>query len=196
MNLEKKLFEWEGKHIDELPITELSTLQYIIEHLPSGITYTVKSDKGIEDYIEERTNTFFEVTEEDYKKLVGKCFINEDKNVAVKVVGISDQDIDNFLYEKYLKSNDETWHTQDYIWLQEAAKGKYAEEEYKKWCLTSQTEMNINAEEMFMLGKDGNLYVDYSCGGDYDVYKPFGKATFELIREEAIERDGEYKAGE
>ena len=54
--------------------------------------------------------------------------------------------------------------------------------------------MNINAENMFMLGKDGNFYVDTSCGGDYDIYKPFSKATFELIQEKEIKNDGEYKA--
>ena len=191
--IEELLSEWEDKHIDDLSITELSTLQYVLEHLPIGVTYTIGTDKGIEEYIEERTDTYFEATEEDYKKLIGTCFINEDKSIVVCVVGISDKDIDNFLYEKYEKYRDGTWHTQDYIWLQETAKGRFAEEKYLKWCLTSQTEMNINAEGMFMLGKDGNLYVDVSCGGDYDVYKPMSKATFELIREEAIKNDGEYK---
>ena len=204
--IEELLSEWEDKHIDDLSITELSTLQYVLEHLPIGVTYTIGTDKGIEEYIEERTDSYFEATEEDYKKLIGTCFINEDKSIVVCVVGIrddyddkyyeADHHVDNFLYEKYEKYNDGTWHTQDYIWLQETAKGRFAEEEYLKWCLTSQTEMNINAEGMFMLGKDGNLYVDVSCGGDYDVYKPMSKATFELIREEAIKNDGEYKAGE
>jgi hypothetical protein len=206
-NLEDQLFEWEDKSIDNLPITELSSLQYVLEHLPAGISYTIKSSEGefdyIDDYIEHRTDKFFEATEEDYKKLIGTCFINEDKSIVVKVVGIrddyddkyyeADHHVDNFLYEKYERYNDGTWHTQDYIWLQENAKGRFAEEEYLKWCLTSQTEMNINAEGMFMLGKDGNLYVDVSCGGDYEIFRPMSEATFELIREEAIRKDGEYK---
>ena len=210
MSIEKLLAEWEDKTIDNLSITELSSLQYILEHLPAGVGYTLKTAEGefyyIEEYIEHRTDTYFEAIEEDYKKLIGTCFINEDKSIVVKVVGIRDDyddkyyevdhHVDNFLYEKYERYNDGTWHTQDYIWLQETAKGRFAEEEYLKWCLTSQTEMNINAEGMFMLGKDGNLYVDVSCGGDYDVYKPMSKATFELIREEAIRNDGEYKVGE
>ena len=201
--IEELLSEWEDKTIDNLSITELSSLQYVLEHLPIGVGYTIEGFDYIEDYIEERTNSYFEATEEDYKKLIGTCFINEDKNIVVCVVGIrddyddqyyeADHHVDNFLYEKYEKHGNGTWHTQDYIWLQETAKGKFAKKEYEKWCLTSQTEMNINAEGMFMLGKDGNLYVDVSCGGDYDVYKPMSKGTFELIKEEAIKRDGEYK---
>ena len=105
----------------------------------------------------------------------------------------SDHHVNNFLYEKYEKHNDETWHQQDYIWLQETAKSKkYPDTEYLRWCLSNQTDMNINSEDMFMLGKDGNFYVDTSCGGDYEIYRPISEATFEIIKEEAIRLDGEY----
>ena len=32
--------------------------------------------------------------------------------------------------------------------------------EYKTYCITPYTDMNICSESMFLLGKDGNLYVD------------------------------------
>jgi hypothetical protein len=53
--------------------------------------------------------------------------------------------------------------------------------------------MNIASEEMYHLGKDGKLYVDISCGGDYDEFGPLSSVNFELIREEAINNDGYYK---
>ena len=205
-----QLYKWENKHLDDIPITELSNLKYILEHLPQGIEYTIKSKYGdfkyIHDYCYQIQYKYFDATEEDYKSKIGECYINDDKTIVMKVVGIRDDYdnpyykcdhcVDNFLYEKYFKHNDGSWHIQDYIWLQETAKGKhkYAEDkEYLRWCLTNQTEMNVNAEGMFMLGKDGNFYIDTSCGGDYEVYRPFSKATFELIREEAIKNDGEYQ---
>ena len=51
--IEELLSEWKNKHIDDLSITELSILQYVLEHLPAGVTYTIGTDKGIEEYIEE-----------------------------------------------------------------------------------------------------------------------------------------------
>ena len=203
-----QLYEWQDKDLDDIPITELSNLQYILEHLPIGVGYTLKSKLGkfeyIDDYCYQRQDKYFEATEEDYKKLIGECFINDNRTVVMKVVGIRDDydspyyecdhHVDNFLYEKYEKYNNGTWHQQDYIWLQETAKSqKYPKDEYLRWCLTNQTDMNINSENMFMLGKDGNFYIDTSCGGDYEIYRPMSKATFELIREEAIKNDGEYK---
>lgn len=204
-----QLYEWQHKDLDDIPVTELSNLQYILEHLPIGVGYTLKSKFGefkyIDDYCYKRQDKYFEATEEDYKSKIGECFINDDKTIVMKVVGIRDDydspyyecdhHVDYFLYEKYEKDNDGSWHQQDYIWLQEEAYGKYADEkeDYKRWCLTKQTDMNIGGEHMFMLGKDGNFYIDISCGGDYEIYRPFSKATFELIREEAIKNDGEYE---
>ena len=205
-----QLYEWQDKNLDDIPITELSNLQYILEHLPIGVGYTLKSKLGkfkyIDDYLYQREDKYFEATEEDYKSKIGECYINDDKTVVMKVVGIRDDydspyyeldhHVNNFLYEKYIKYNDGTWHQQNYIWLQEHAKGKhvYSEsQDYLRWCLTSQTDMNINSENMFMLGKDGNFYVDVSCGGDYEIYRPMNNVTFELIKDEAIKNDGEYK---
>ena len=204
--LEDKLYEWDNKHIDDLPITELSDLRYVLDHLPKGVEYSIKSNHGdfdyIDDYCYQMQDRYFDATEDDYKSKIGECYINDEKNVVMKVVGIrddydspyyeSDRHVNNFLYEKYIKYKNGSWHIQDYIWLQEEAYGKFANKEYERWCLTNQTEMNINAEHMFMLGKDNNFYIDTSCGGDYEVYRPMSKATFELIKEEAIKNDGEY----
>ena len=40
-----QLYHWENKHIDDIPITELTNLQYILEHLPIGINYIIESKK-------------------------------------------------------------------------------------------------------------------------------------------------------
>jgi len=144
-------------------------------------------------------------TEEDYKKIVGKCFINDDHTVIVKVVGIRDDydspyyecdhHVDNFLYEKYKKHNTGIWHHQEYIWLQEIAKDRYRpRKEYLRWCLTNQTDMNIHSKDMFRLDVDGNLYVGELCDGDYETYRPISEAVFDDIREEVIKNDGEYEA--
>ena len=205
MELYKIMDQFSNKNIDEVDITALSDLQYILENLPNDVTYVIKHDNelSIKDYLYNKQEHFFDANEEDYKKLIGKCFINDKKTVAMKVVGImddydspyyeSDHHVNNFLYEKYEKHNDETWHQQDYIWLQETAKSeKSPDNEYLRWCLSNQTDMNINSEDMFLLGKDGNFYVDTSCGGDYEIYRPMSEATFEIIKEEAIRLDGEY----
>lgn len=202
-----EIHKWEGKHLDEIPITELSDLRYILENMPVDIEIDITAgDKvydNIDEYIYERTTQFFDVKEEDYKNIVGRCFINNDKSIAVKVVGIrddyddpcykSDHHADNFLFERFERYSDDSWHVQDYNWLQETAKGKYPDEKYLKWCLTSETDMNIGSESMFHLGKDGNLYVDITCGGDYDVYKPISSIRFELIKDDALKNDGGYK---
>jgi hypothetical protein len=207
----KDIYSWSGKSLAELSLNDLSKLEFILDHMPDGIDITLNVGEttfdNISDYIEQRTNEFFNTTREDYERIVGTCFINEYKTKVLKVVGLPDVDDDsnnesNFLFEQYEKWSDGTWHNKDYIWLQETAHEEHSEllkdwaEKYKKYCLTPQTEINLNAEGMYMLGKDGNLYSDYSCGGDYYVFKPMKLTTFELIREEAIEQDGEYSSGD
>ena len=207
----KDIYSWGSKSLKDMSLNELSSLEFILDHMPDGIDITISvgetSFDNIRDYIEQRTNEFFNTTREDYERIVGTCFINEYKTKVLKVVGLPDADDDsnselNFLYEQYERWSDGTWHNKEYIWLQETAHEEHSEllkdwaEKYKKYCLTPQTEINLDAEGMYMLGKDGNLYSDYSCGGDYYVFKPMKLTTFELIREEAIEQDGEYVSGE
>lgn len=148
---------------------------------------------------------FFDCDINDYKAIIGKCFRHD--NIVLKVVGIRD-DFDNkyyeaghyeteFLYEQYECYSDE-WHIQDYIWLQESVYGKYAsvsdKKEYLRFCITPNTEMNIGREGMYMLGKDGLLYVDEDCSREcYTRYEEIPNEVFEKIRAEAIANDGEYK---
>ena len=164
------------------------------------------------DFNEEETDDtvrldedFFDCNIDDYKAIIGKCFRHGD--VVLKVLGIRD-DFDNkyykdghyeteFLYEQYECYSGE-WHIQDYIWLQENVYGKYASEsdkkEYLRFCFTSNTEMNIAREGMYLLGKDGLLYVDDDCSGEcYICYEEIPNEVFEKIRTKAIANDGEYK---
>lgn len=150
-------------------------------------------------------NDFFDCDINDYKAIVGKCFMHD--GVVLKVLGIRD-DFDNkyyesghyeteFLYEQYEYFANE-WHIQDYIWLQDMVYGKYASEndkkEYLRFCFTPNTEMNIGREGMYMLGKDGLLYTDVDCSGEcYTCYEEISNEVFEKIRAEAIANDGEYK---
>lgn len=152
-----------------------------------------------------RDEDFFDCNIDDYKAIVGKCFRHGD--VVLKILGIRD-DFDNryykdghyeteFLYEQYECYSGE-WHIQDYIWLQESVYGKYASEgdkrEYLRFCFTPNTEMNIGREGMYLLGKDGLLYVDDDCSGEYyTCYEEISNEVFEQIRQEAIDNDGEYK---
>lgn len=204
----KDIYDWNRKSIKDMSLNELSNLEFVLHHLPNEVSITINVNGNtysrIHDYVEQRTDEFFETTREDYEKIVGTCFINEYKTKVLRVVGLPDVDDDsnsesNFLYEQYERWSDGTWHNKEYIWLQETVHEEHSEllkdwaEKYKKYRYTSQTEINIDAEGMYMLGKDGNLYSDYTCGGDYYVFKPMSSANFYLIREEAIENDGEYK---
>lgn len=191
-----KMWKWDTKSLKDFDLNELSALAYVLDCMPKGITVQI-NDEGveydhIEQYIEKRTEEFFATTRQDYENVVGKCFMHEDKNVIFKVVGLTDSTAE-FLYEQYDKQSDGLWHHKDYIWLQHTANSSYGKD-YSKHVLTPQTEMNVGAEEMYMLGTDGNFYVDVSCGGDYEIYRPASNALFERIRQEALENDGEYTA--
>ena len=205
MNLES-IYTWGRKTLKDMTLNELSQLRFILDCMPDGIEIFVndydftgegkdETYRGIEDYIEKRTKDMFSATHEDYENLVGKCFMKEDKCAVVKVVGLSKKDSE-FLYEQFEKDNEGMWHLTEYNWLQDTVNdaGKWFDDhrdEYLSYCLTPYTDLNINMEGMFWLGVDGNLYIDYSCGGDYYVYKPMKESMFEAIREEAIENDRE-----
>lgn len=186
---------WHYKKLNELSFAELKQLKDLIYTLPEDLVISINGQEGeidIDDYIESRSEEFFDVSDEDYKNLVGKCFIDKSKSIALKVVGLPEKNIYEFLYEQYeLDKRSLTWHNKDYIWLQETSSNRLRD--FKKYRISSQTEMNISAEGMYRLGKDEKLYVDVSCGGDYEVYEPLSSVNFELIREEAIKNDGYYK---
>ena len=146
----------------------LQSLKDILEKLPQEITTVIEVDgkkyEYIEDYIEDVTEDFFNVSRSDYENLKGKYFINDDEDIVIRVLDLPEDKEDyEFLYEIFYKHGKRNWENDDYIWLQNAG------EEYKKYCLTPYTEMNIAAEEMYHLGKDGRLYQDPDCSGTYDV---------------------------
>lgn len=182
------------KSIKDYGITELSDLQYAIENLPLEMKDTLNIDGkevDIEEYIENYTEEFFDVPDSAFKEIVGKTYVNKDNDLIFKVVGYNPHNPAEFYYEQYSK-NRSGWEPKDYIWLEDGdnewSKQYYTEpgalEALEKWEKDPNVDMNVAAEEMYMLGKDGNMYVDYSCGGDYEVYTPIDDngATFELIK--------------
>ena len=205
IQLYKSYKEEEYKNIQEDNIAYPSEYPCIILIDKDNWYYIYESDFNEEESDDtiKLDEDFFDCNIDDYKAIVGKCFRHKD--IVLKVLGIRD-DFDNkyykvdqlekeFLYEQYeFYSN--KWHIPDYIWLQDMVYDKNAtkedKEEYLRFCFTPNTEMNIGREEMYLLGKDGLLYADYHCSGEYTQYKEIPNETFEQIRQEAIDNDGEY----
>lgn len=185
------------KSIKDYHITELSDLAYIIENLPLEMDndlYVDGESMGIDEYIEKRTEQFFDVSNEDLENAVGKVFINKEQNIIFKVVGYNSNSPGEFYYEQYSRTST-GWEPKDSIWLDEESVnflrpyyiGQGELETLEAWGEDPAVDMNICQEEMYMLGIDGNMYVDTSCGGDYDVYYQMtdNGATFELIKQSA-----------
>ena len=64
---------------------------------------------------------------------------------------------------------------------------------YKKYAdISPNADINLNGEHMYQLGKNGNIYVDHSCGGDFYIYKSCRESKFIAAKEEAIDNDGDY----
>ena len=201
-----KYWEEEGyKNIQEDNIEYPSEYPCIVLIDKDNWYYIYESDFNVEesDDTVKLDEKFFDCNIDDYKAIVGKCFRHND--IVLKVLGIRD-DFDNkyykednlereFLYEQYEFYNNK-WHIQDYIWLQDTVYDKHLRKEYKeeylRFCFTPNTEMNIAREGMYLLGKDGLLYTDDYCSGEYTQYKEIPNETFEQIRQEAIDNDGEY----
>ena len=145
---------------------------------------TVKQPKEVSEGIYILPVDFLNTTEEDYKKIKGKCFIRElGEFIVIRVEDIIPSQPAEFLYEQYDQYSDGSWNCKDYNWLQETA---VYDPEYRRYCLTDQTEMNIGSEEMYCLGKDGNLYVTVECGDEWFRFIPFDSDKFEKIKEEAL----------
>lgn len=184
------------KSLDEIPITLLSSLRFILNNLPDGITINIdvngKAYDHIDEYVDDRIEDFFDIPDEMYESLVGKCFLNSDKSIAVKIVGLTNVNYE-FLYEMYERfKKHSTWDVKDHNWLQDqlstsSSKDSDVYKKYESYALTDQTDINLAGENMFHIGKDGNLYVDTTCGDDYDVYMPIKESRFELIKAEALE---------
>jgi hypothetical protein len=133
---------------------------------------------------EDDVDNFFADDYVDYKKIVGKCFINEEIGVAVKILEIPNDEYHEiepyeFIYEMCENCID-GWNFEDYNWLQEHT------DAYEKYKITPYANMNIASENMFHLGKNGKLYTTVECGDEWYEYHEISNEEFEKIREEAI----------
>lgn len=207
MELYEIMNKFSGKNIDDVDIKDLSDLQYILENLPKDVDYVIKGNKDefIDSYVYDRIDNFLKAPDEDYDKIEGKCFFCEHTATVIKVLHVmkgdelKDFDKVEFVYEKYEQYRDGSWHCKDYLNLQEDAKGDHPANmneyysKYKKYAdISPNADINFCSEDMYQLGKDGNIYVDYSCGGDFYVYKPCRESKFMAAKEEAFDNDGDY----
>lgn len=145
---------------------------------------TIKQPEEVSEGIYKLPVDFLNTTEEDYKKIKGKCFIRELGGfIVVRVEDLISPQYTEFLYEQYDQYSDGSWNCKDYNWLQNTA---VYDPEYRKYCLTDQTDMNVGSEEMYYLGKDGNLYVTLECGDEWLRFIPIDSDKFEKIKEEAL----------
>lgn len=178
------------RSIKKYTLQELCDLRRIIEDLPMecyvSLDLNMTGDYiDIYDYIDRYEKDFFNVSDDAYNNIVGKIFVNGNETnefnytKIFKVIGFNPLDPTEFFYEEYIKSND-GWYQPDYNYLKEHINDNSVYSQYKD---RPEVFVNIRSEEMYMLGKDGNLYVDESCGGDYSVFTPIDdEITFNLIK--------------
>ena len=145
---------------------------------------TSTNDNTVVVVSEDDVDNFFADDYDDYKKIMGKCFINEEIGIAVKILEIPDDEyyqIDpyEFIYERCDNWID-GWNFEDYNWLQEHTGV------YEKYKITPYANMNIASEGMFHLGKNGRLYTNISCDDEYYEFTEITSDEFENIRNEAI----------
>ena len=179
--------------LEDMNIKQLFELKSKLEDLPEelGLTRAGK-EFDMEDYFFERTMDFFDPPEETVQKLVGRCFKSPfGGTYIIKILGLrSDRDNkywnksklwQQFIYEKIEKKFGEGWRFPDYILLQKR-------DDWKDMRITPFAELNYASEEMFNVGKDGNLYVDYCCNGDYSKLQEVDVKTFNKHRAEAYKK--------
>jgi hypothetical protein len=145
---------------------------------------TSTNDDTVVVVSEDDVDDFFADDYEDYKKIMGKCFINEEIGIAVKILEIPDDEYYQiepykFIYERCDNWID-GWNFEDYNWLQEHTGV------YEKYKITPYANMNIASENMFHLGKNGKLYTTVDCGDEYYEFTEISSDEFENIRNEAI----------
>jgi hypothetical protein len=133
---------------------------------------------------EDDVDDFFVDDYDDYKKIMGKCFINEEIGIAVKILEIPDDEYYQiepyeFIYERCDNWID-GWNFEDYNWLQEHTGV------YEKYKITPYANMNIASEEMFHVGKNGKIYTTVACDDEYYEFTEITADEFEKIRNEAI----------
>ena len=178
--------------LEDMSIQRLFKLKEQIEALPEDLDLTRDGKPfDMEDYFFERTMDFFNPPEETVQKLVGRCFKSPfGGTYMIKILGLrSDRDNkywnesklwQQFIYER-IEKHGSGWSFPDYLLLQKR-------DEWKDMRITPFAELNYASEEMFNVGKDGNLYVDYCCNGDYSKLSEVDPKTFNKHRAEAYER--------
>jgi hypothetical protein len=145
---------------------------------------TSANDNTVVVVSEDDVDNFFADDYEDYKKIMGKCFINESIGIAVKILEIPNDEYYQiepyeFIYERCDNWID-GWNFEDYNWLQEQTGV------YEKYKITPYANMNIASEGMFHLGKNGRLYTSVACDDEYYEFTEITADEFEKIRNEAI----------
>lgn len=70
------------------------------------------------------------------------------------------------------------------------------DDDLKDMRITPFAEINYASEEMFLVGEDGNLYVDFGCSHDYSKLKEVDLKTFNKHRAEAFKKWEEDKEKE
>lgn len=148
-----------------------------------SLKYTGNSIRYIS---EDDTDDFFADEYDEYAKVIGKCFFNKELEVAVKILLVPDEDDYNldtyeFIYEQF-ENNALGWEPEDYIWLQEQT-----DEMYNQYKITPYANINNASENMFHVGKNGNLYTSVDCGDEWYEFTEITVDEFEKIRNEAIE---------
>jgi hypothetical protein len=151
------------------------------------LMYELIDELGKQDSFKHIDSSILYIAEEydEYAKVMGKCFFNEELGVAVKILLVPDEDDYNlntyeFIYEKF-ENNYFGWEPEDYIWLQEQT-----DEMYKQYKITPYANLNNASENMFHVGKNGNLYTTVDCGDEWYEFTEISNEEFEKIRKEAI----------
>lgn len=171
--------------IKDFSIAELAELRSIVDDLPDEFSYKINIDgkeyNWLDDLIEDREKELFNTTPEDYKNIVGNVYINKKKDIILKVVGFNkftyknDPYYTEFFYIEYWKDKNDNWHVQDsYLLKDMIERCKYDtdifyKEHYSN--LPPDTSINLCSEHSYTLGIDGNLYVDYTCGSDWECFE-------------------------
>ncbi len=147
---------------------------------------TSTNDNTVVVVSEDDEDDFFADDYEDYKKIMGKCFINEKIGIAVKILEIPNGEYDQiepyeFIYER-CDNWINGWNFEDYNWLQERTGV------YEKYKITPYANMNIASEGMLHVGKNGKIYTTVACDDEYYEFTEISSDEFEKIRNEAIKK--------
>lgn len=178
-------------------IQQLYELKSKVECFPEELGLTRDGKPfDMDDYFFDRIFDFFNVPEETVQKLVGRCFQSQfGGTYMIKILGLrTDRDNEywnesklwrEFIYERVDK-NRNGWNFPDYSHLQTS-------DDLRDMRITPFAEINYASEEMFNIGEDGNLYVDYLCDQDYVKLKEVDQKTFNKHRAEAYKKWKEEK---